>query len=540
MHLIDTGTLKLYDAGGDDIPKYAILSHTWGKEEVLFADMEKDIRTQKLGWQKIERSAAIAKSMSLKYIWVDTCCIDRSSSAELSEAINSMYRWYKRARMCIAYLADVKSTSGPEMRAELATSRWFKRGWTLQELLAPRSVNFYNMAWEGIGSKSYGRKYSPFEVILTSEISDATGIPTDIISDGRKVSKSSVAQRMSWASERETSRIEDQAYSLMGLFGIYMPVVYGEGSRAFVRLQEEILKTFDDETSFAWHAREANWGTANLAGVLARSPRDFAKCNSMITTDTVERSVPYLMTNKGLSLQSRLMIVGQPFENDHIFRVLEMACTDTGYPGGSTGILMRPHQGSLNTYSRVFPHIVLLLPSESDRFKWDTKKNLFIKRERNVEELSKDQLKVLDSRIWTGLTFDIRDTSIWFTGLRRLQEWSISIDQAIPVNNSRAVKAIRYLNKDASKSDCILLIEFVKSEGFSCRLFLNEGKDLKSYVTKPPARPSGPPENYLTLSSGDGSEFTLIASIDYSFDELDLSKSAVVDLIVAPGRAAYG
>ena len=159
------------------------------------------------------------------YIWIDTCCIDKTSSAELSEALNSMYRWYQEAEECYAYLADVPHNSinratgvtGPSWK-----SRWFTRGWTLQELIAPLSVIFLNSEWQEIGTKSN----------LQRDISEITGIPSSFLL-GDDLRHASIAQRMSWASKRETTRIEDLAYYLMGLFGIYMPMLYGEGERAY-------------------------------------------------------------------------------------------------------------------------------------------------------------------------------------------------------------------------------------------------------------------------------------------------------------------
>jgi hypothetical protein len=227
-----------------DVPAYAILSHTWGSEEISFEDItgKRFKRLRKEGWFKIKKCCAQAIEDGLNWVWIDTCCIDKSSSAELSEAINSMYRWYANASVCYVYLKDVVSRGPLVEDKELAVSRWFKRGWTLQELLAPDTIVFYNCHWVDIGTKKS----------LHLQISTITGIDTDLLQGYKSPQDFTVAHRMSWASERKTSRDEDIAYCLLGIFDVHMPLIYGEGSRAFVRLQEEILKINEDYTLFLW------------------------------------------------------------------------------------------------------------------------------------------------------------------------------------------------------------------------------------------------------------------------------------------------
>ena len=169
--------------------------------------------------------------------------IDKRSSAELSEAINSMYTWYANAEVCYAYLSDVSESAAIDgAGSECARSRWFTRGWTLQELIAPRSMVFYSANWTKIGEKS--NSISPL-------LSTTTGIDADILTGDRELETASVAKRMSWAARRTTTRTEDLAYSLMGIFSVNMPMLYGEGAKAFISLQEEIMKASDDETLFA-------------------------------------------------------------------------------------------------------------------------------------------------------------------------------------------------------------------------------------------------------------------------------------------------
>jgi hypothetical protein len=144
MRLINVQTLKLEEFFDSNIPPYGILSHTWGLEEVTFQDLERPDHVQKTGYAKIKNTCKLVKVQSLSYVWIDTCCIDKTSSVELSESINSMFRWYQNAEVCYVFLSDVWSSDEPE---DLAKSHWFYRGWTLQELLAPTRLNFYSKTW---------------------------------------------------------------------------------------------------------------------------------------------------------------------------------------------------------------------------------------------------------------------------------------------------------------------------------------------------------------------------------------------------------
>ncbi|KAI1773390.1 heterokaryon incompatibility protein-domain-containing protein [Hypoxylon cercidicola] len=229
-----------------DVPPYAILSHTWDDDEVSFQDWQALPWTtiqKKKGFQKIEYCCQQAAKDGLEWVWVDTCCIDQTSSAELTESINSMFRWYRDAAICYAYLADVaKNLRLSTIEKKLRKSRWFTRGWTLQELIAPSEVVFYSMDWHRVGTKSE----------LAACISDITHID-QVYLNAANVQLASIAQRMSWAANRETSRDEDVAYCLLGIFDVNMPLIYGEGTKAFQRLQGEIMKAYpEDHTLFAW------------------------------------------------------------------------------------------------------------------------------------------------------------------------------------------------------------------------------------------------------------------------------------------------
>jgi hypothetical protein len=244
MRLLHTKKLELEEFGGRNVPHYAILSHTWGKEEVTVQDIKTNKAMDSEGYKKVRKACSMATADRFEYIWIDTCYINKTSSAELSEALNSIYRWYQEAKECYVYLADVPHNSFDLMTSvigpEFQKSRWFTRGWTLQGLIAPLLVIFLDSEWEEISTKSN----------LQRNISEITRIPGSFLL-GDDLRHASVAQRMSWASKRKTTIIKDQAYCLMGLFSIYMPMLYIEGERAFIRLQEEIIKVSDNHSLFA-------------------------------------------------------------------------------------------------------------------------------------------------------------------------------------------------------------------------------------------------------------------------------------------------
>lgn len=263
MRLLNANTLEMKEYCGQ-IPPYAILSHTWGDEEVTFQDFQSRDRETKKGFNKIIGCCRQAQRDSIEWVWIDTCCIDKTSSAELSEAINSMYAWYRDSQVCYVFLEDVSAVYLEQINRELASARWFTRGWCLQELIAPLRIEFYARDWVEIGTK-YSLRY---------QIQHVTKIPLDVLAY-RNLEGHSVAEKMSWASERNTTRIEDQAYCLLGIFGVHMPLLYGEGHAAFHRLQEEIIKHTEDYSIFLWtYMHEHGRGNYDM-DVLASSPRRF-------------------------------------------------------------------------------------------------------------------------------------------------------------------------------------------------------------------------------------------------------------------------
>lgn len=233
----EDGSLNLTeDLLDQDNPKYVVLSHTWGpaKQEVTLQDLQSPIGEQqmgKAGYAKVRFCSNQAAHDGYEYSWIDTCCIDKTNNVELTEAINSMFRWYREAARCYVYLSDVKvgQSQNNDWHNDFVNSRWFTRGWTLQELLAPKSVEFFSSDGVRLGDKSS----------LEGEIYRATGIAIDALR-GRSLSDFSVSERMAWATKRTTTRKEDEAYSLLGIFDVYMPLIYGERERALVRLMEQI------------------------------------------------------------------------------------------------------------------------------------------------------------------------------------------------------------------------------------------------------------------------------------------------------------
>ena len=315
MRLINAHTLKLEKVRDETVKTYAILSHRWEDDgEVSFQDMQNsNVAFDTTGYTKIQKSCAQAVKDGYSYVWVDTCCINSESSAELSEAINSMYRWYKASAVCYVFLADVliDTVNGDTNDQQISNSVWFTRGWTLQELLAPQHVVFYDLQWELLGTKQ----------TLSKLLTQRSGIGEASL-NGEPLSRRSIAHRMSWASERVTTRKEDIAYCLLGIFDVNMPMLYGEGEeRAFLRLQEEIIKRSDDHTIFAWPIRRHN-----QPGLLADSPQAFAKCQNVRPMVSRKGRSSYSLSNRGLSIK----LMAAPFVADTY--IVRLECDDAQLP----------------------------------------------------------------------------------------------------------------------------------------------------------------------------------------------------------------
>ncbi|KAI0742496.1 heterokaryon incompatibility protein-domain-containing protein [Daedaleopsis nitida] len=344
-------------------PGFAIFSHVWDDEEQSFQRTEA-LRVQcsttgenprDLASEKIRKACELAEQHGYKWLWLDTCCIDKTSSAELSEAINSMFYYYSVAAVCYAYLRDVplstedditdlfyirrrarnrsrrfstlskhskhplddkrmsrrmsktvtdissvilhgldldvlkhsrESSKGAMSGLALAfaLSKWHRRGWTLQELVAPRNVLFLSQAWDILGSKTD----------FAASLEHITGIPAAVLRTEEHCGDFSVAQRMSWAANRSTTRLEDEAYCLLGIFGVNMPTLYGEGRNAFRRLQEEIMKQSADTSLLVWGlSARVDDGEERNPYLLASSPSAFGpQCGRVRYTPSPPREPP--------------------------------------------------------------------------------------------------------------------------------------------------------------------------------------------------------------------------------------------------------
>jgi hypothetical protein len=287
MRLLNTKSLKLQLFVPSHVPDYVILSHRWSTpsdEECTFQDITNsamsnpnNLARKKRGFLKISGACNLAVQDGYSWIWIDSCCIDKSSSAELQESINSMWNYYAESNMCYVYMADVPdSEAGWSLRFQ--NSEWFTRGWTLQELIAPIRVEFYAQDWAPIGTKFERYK----------EIAEITTIDSKVLVRAQELDIFSAAERLSWAAHREVTRDEDQAYSLLGLFDVNIPLLYGEGrKKAFVRLQEAIYTSTADHSLFLFHRSPHHEDQPLLADSPKRfcEKRDCALCMS----DTVHR-----------------------------------------------------------------------------------------------------------------------------------------------------------------------------------------------------------------------------------------------------------
>jgi hypothetical protein len=396
---VNAQKLELVEFFGDQIPPYAILSHTWGDDEVTFQDLQRGQYEHKLGLEKIRYTCQQAKRDELSWCWVDTCCIDKTSSAELSEAINSMFNWYSRAQVCYAYLADVRVnsscepcvetqadiervtndfsdasakssggtpaqkeprwTSCTELHHQTTTigtpsehcnrrtpgpvtslvvafrdSRWFQRGWTLQELIAPRRLNFFDHSWEPLGRR---------DDELLDAVTEVTGLNPMVFGNPLVLREVPIARRMSWMARRQTTRKEDEAYCLLGVFGVNMPLLYGEEDSAFVRLQEELLRRFPDNSVLIF--TKPTTDNHMTREPLASSPRDFAGCSHVESWKT--QKIPFALeacrlTNVAIHISLPLLRI----ERTNYLRDLALlGYTNNGAPIAIVLIRTRGHSG---------------------------------------------------------------------------------------------------------------------------------------------------------------------------------------------------
>ena len=292
MRLLNANSLSLESFNDTKLPLYAVASHRWAAtdEEVSLQDVQNGNGSEKAGYRKIEGFCAFLRERNyeikngspqrnrvdylrssqgymhvVEWLWIDTCCIDQTSSTEVQEAITSMWRWYRQAYVCLAYLNDVR------IRADFPNSVWFTRGWTLQELLAPRTVIFLNSEWDMFGHKC-PHTQCPLQPcgspqlnaeVLNPELEQITRVPRTILKSSLALSSCPVAERVKWMRNRTTKKIEDLAYSLLGICEIFMPLMYGEGENAWIRLEDEVSRRHQQRIQLERPLRLADDGTRN-------------------------------------------------------------------------------------------------------------------------------------------------------------------------------------------------------------------------------------------------------------------------------------
>lgn len=361
MWLLNVTTHKLESFEGTSVPNYAILSHRWESEEVTFKDVQQGRQKEMKGWEKIDKCCQQALRDGLSHVWADTCCIDKSSSAELSEAINSMYLWYKEAALCYAFLSDVSisvkydlgelskcmntneaSAYGQRcfdthLHSDFTNSIWFTRGWTLQELLAPEVLIFYDCAWASIGSKRE----------LCFVVHQRTRIQPEALQSFHP-NMFSAATMMAWAAGRMTTRPEDRAYSLLGIFDVNMALLYGEREKAFCRLQEEIMRSNVGLSIFAWKPP-----LVGNYGMLAPSPEYFAD-NPVLHGSFMELNVAYSVDNTWITGSFNL----QRYAFDIYFAYI--GCVEAKDGVSFVGILLRRDHYESSTHDEGCFHRVML------------------------------------------------------------------------------------------------------------------------------------------------------------------------------------
>ncbi|KAG1793189.1 uncharacterized protein HD556DRAFT_525147 [Suillus plorans] len=270
-----------------------LLSHRWEEMEALLQDIQdKDVRELKglAGIAKLQSFCNVARDAGYRWAWMDTCCIDKKSNTELQESVNSMFVWYRHSALTVVYLSDVPPSSQP---GALARSVWNERGWTFQEFVAPKVVIFYQNDWSlYLDDRSPNHKESP---AIMKELEDATGIDARALISFRP-GMSNARQRLQWASSRVTTLQEDIAYSLFGIFGVHLPVMYGEKKQnALGRLLQEIVARSGDITVLDWIGQPSEFNSCLPAYITsyATSPRTLPS----LSEDQIQKSISLLRQN---------------------------------------------------------------------------------------------------------------------------------------------------------------------------------------------------------------------------------------------------
>jgi hypothetical protein len=478
-------------------PDYAILSHTWDDDEIKLRDLEGLTRRQlmrKKAYSKLENCCIKTLDWDLEWVWIDTCCIDQQSSAELSEAINSMYQWYRQSAVCFACLSDVSCCEddfGPEIIdnpyqqesgpiSTFYSARWFTRGWCLQELLAPRNMQFFNMNWDYIGSKRGLKTH----ISLATDIDAYSLFVPDL-------SVLSVAYRMTWAAPRKTTREEDIAYCLLGIFNINMPLLYGEGQlRAYGRLQEEIMRRTEDHSMFAWSGAGIGTDFRNdIVGFLAPHPSAF-KDNKAELHELPRDVEPLSITGRGIRAQ--LPLVPQDDEGKNYLAVIGCRESHSSYhvPAHSSyyAIPITRLKESSDIYRRTSPDLQTVSLTEDA-----TLSTLFLLRHSKPTHLEdKDTTQVwLSSLEMRRCFYKIKGTfpSFFWNVDRRVfafspADFEVHPQMAIAFTNSGGQGFVLIMEVDLKRRSCTNnLVELIQPNIQEAAKF-NISKQLSSMISK--------------------------------------------------------
>ncbi|KAK1755475.1 hypothetical protein QBC47DRAFT_190068 [Echria macrotheca] len=474
MRLLHAETFKLKSFAGDATPPYAILSHTWGEDHEEWT-LERIQAWEKTGAQNGKLWSALpnkilgccrrARKDKLSYVWIDSCCIDKKDSVELGEAINSMFNWYQKAARCYAYLSDVPNGDiPPHPSSRFRLSRWFGRGWTLQELIAPKRVEFYNASWAYLGTKSE----------LSLVIENITGIPRHFLKGAVPLHRASVAQRMSWAAGRVTKRREDIAYCLLGLFGVHIPMIYGEGDQAFQRLQREIMTQLHDDSILAWGlgCEDAGLDHADNLGraAMAASPNDFADSRQIVPRQK-DKAPLRPMDLFGGSLRLQACIITQP--TGDMFALLHCGPTDDATQVVAIP-LIHAHGGASEAdeeYIRPRGRKAVLLPQSiaTDPMSRAVTKDIFIRKDGqpmgSMTGPTGTQLYVEESDSADIYLHDVHPAGLW-------DEDAGIIEIDVPTDEEIKRIVTRFRSKRAGEKDLIIVLEVEKvpSPQLKCHL----------------------------------------------------------------------
>ncbi|KAI8963569.1 HET-domain-containing protein [Daldinia sp. FL1419] len=464
MWLINTHTRLLEFVTEPEEYTYAILSHTWEDGEVSFHDFQvPEEARKKKGFDKIIRTCQLASDHGLEYAWVDTCCIDKSSSAELSEAINSMFKWYMNSAICFVFLSDL--SPGSPFEDSFPKCRWLNRGWTLQEIVAPKAAEFYDAEW-----KLRGRKPE-----LNALLARVTGIDYAVLSNSQAMFDVPVARRMSWASMRQTTRLEDRAYCLLGIFGVNMPMLYGEGDKAFIRLQEEIIKESSDLSLFAWTELPSSSSSESpnhqsYRGIFARSPREFTYAHHLKPRiKDAAIGTEFSITNLGLRVETALISVPD-ITQDFVWDlgVSERDDWPKDRPDGWVGIYLTK---TSNGYVRSNPHILFTAEPHMRRYRGDNTP-VYIRK-----DLRTSESRAIENRFHGAICVDFSGAPYHIYAAVPQQLWDPN--RSLFLSQGQGINGYLFLRYSDSESIAEFIVAFTTMNKPICYIFSDQGQLFK-------------------------------------------------------------